>query len=135
MMRIWGRIQVGIDEQNLPIYETYPNSPSYVWRRRKTDANGENGGVYVTNLVQVLKLNRNESPFYANYGIPGEQSVMSQIFPDFYVAQTQAQFSAFFASLLVARLPTPPPPALDTPVYVINATLKSGSILKTVVPI
>jgi hypothetical protein len=42
-----------------------------------TDANGYNDAVYLTTLSQVLKLNLGESPFYANYGIPQYQSVLT----------------------------------------------------------
>ena len=75
------------------------------WVTVETDANGFNTNVYQTALAQVIKGNRGESPFYANYGIPAQQSVISQIFPDFYMNQTQAQFAQFFASLTLMKQP------------------------------
>jgi hypothetical protein len=75
------------------------------WRVVTTDQNGYNDAVYVTTLAQVLYLSPGESPFYANYGIPAVASVLTQVFPDFYVSRTQSQFAGFFASLTVQRLP------------------------------
>jgi len=75
------------------------------WVQVNTDSNGFNDLVYITTLAQVLYLSPGESPFYANYGIPAVASVLTQVFPDFYVARTRGQFAQFFASLTVARLP------------------------------
>jgi hypothetical protein len=68
-----------------------------------TDANGFSDSVYLTSLAQVLKLNLGESPFFSNYGIPAHPSVVTQIFPDFFMARTQQQFAPYFASLIVAK--------------------------------
>lgn len=76
------------------------------WRVVNTDANGFNDLVYITTLAQVLYLSPGESPFYANYGIPAVTSVLTQVFPDFYVARTREQFAQFFASLIVSQRPT-----------------------------
>src|SRR5690242_18433303 len=101
-MRIYGRI-------------TNPDG-SKAWVKVSTDANGSSDMVYLTNLAQVLLLNLGESPFYANYGIPAHPSVVSQVFPDFYVAYTQQKFAQYFASLLVSKQPLP------DPTYTINVT-------------
>jgi hypothetical protein len=80
-----------------------------VWVEVDTDASGDSTAVYLTTLCQVLQLNLNESPFYANYGIPAHPAVIQQIFPDYFIWQTQRQFSPYFASLIVAKsmlLPT-----------------------------
>ena len=74
---------------------------SKTWTVVHTDENGMDDAVYITTLCQALKLNLNESPFYANYGIPAQQSVITQVFPNFYALATQAQFAQFFSSLLV----------------------------------
>ena len=76
--------------------------------------------VWLTTLAQCLKLNLNESPFFANYGIPAKPSVVQQIFPDYYVTSTQQQFAQFFASLIVTKIPS------STPTYKINVTLNNG---------
>ena len=107
-MRTYGRIPV------------VPGGPPVKWVMVETDANGMNDGVWLTTLIQVLKLNLNESPFYANYGIPAKQSVMQQIAPDFYVYLTQYQFSPYFANLIVSRQPG------STPTYTVNVTTNQG---------
>lgn len=114
-MRIWGRV--------------YAEDGTYTWQAVETTPEGNNDYVYITNLIQVLRLNRNESPFFANYGIPGQLSVVQQIFPDIYVYETQAQFTPFFASLLVAKIPDP-----VTPRYRINATTDQGVQMNLEIP-
>ena len=76
---------------------------SLTWVEVQTDANGHDDYVWLTTLIQCLKLNIGESPFYASYGIPARQSVLQQIFPDFYVTQAQIQFSPYFSSLVVSK--------------------------------
>lgn len=97
-MRTWGRINGGVD------------GVGGTWVKVETDAGGFNDQVYYTTLCQVLKLGLNESPFFANYGIPAQQSVATQVFPDWYAMQTQTQFSAYFASLVITRIPGTNPP-------------------------
>lgn len=113
-MRSWGR--------------TYNEDGTYQWVAVTTDANGFNDQVYLTTLVQVLKLNLNESPFYGNYGIPQIQTVITQVFPDYYAMVTQMQFAPFFASLAITRIPSSNPP-----VYNVNAVTHSGAILQTTI--
>ena len=96
---------------------------SKTWVKVESDPlTGSNSWVYVTTLCQALLLNLGESPFYADYGLPAEQSVIQQIAPDFYVSRTQQRFAQFFASLIVAK-----DPAADHPTYNINATLFEGT--------
>lgn len=97
---------------------------SKTWVVVQTDANGYNDNVWVTTLAQCLKLNLGESPFYANYGIPQYQTVVTQVFPDFYVAQTQTQFAPHFASLTIVRVQGSFPP-----VYKANIVCNNGAIL------
>lgn len=111
-------------------YGRLPNQDgTYRWVIVTTDANGYDDAVWLTTLAQCLKLNLNESPFYADHGIPAQPSVVQQIFPDFYVARTQTQFAAYFASLIVAKLDSP------TPTYRVNATTHSGSKVVTDIPV
>ena len=107
----------------------YAEDGSYTWVEVSTDANGFDDMVMLTTLVQVLKLNLGESPFYANFGIPAKPSIVQQVFPDFYVAMTQQQFSNAFASLIIARENDP------TPTYRINMTTHQGVKLNAEVPI
>lgn len=99
------------------------------WTEVTTDQNGQNDLVYFTTLCQVLLLNLNESPFYANYGIPAHESVITQVFPDYYMAYTQQQFSQYFASLIVSKLP------VATPTYNVNVTTHAGVKLNANIPI
>jgi hypothetical protein len=99
------------------------------WVVVQTDAAGLNDDVFITTLIQCLKLNLGESPFYAQYGIPAHPSVVQQVFPDFYVAQTQQQFAPYFASLLIAKRASP------TPTYDISLTTHAGVKLSASVPV
>ncbi len=99
------------------------------WVEVSTDANGFNDQVYLTALAQALKLNLGESPFYANYGIPAQQTLVTQVFPDYYVMMTQSQFSPLFASLVISRAQGSNPP-----VYNVTAVTNSGSTLDTTIP-
>ena len=85
-----------------------------------TDPNGQNDQIYLTTMIQVLKLNLGESPFYANYGIPAQQDVVQQIFPDYYVSLVQQQFAQYFASLQIMRTSTTPP------TYLVNLITHNG---------
>ena len=49
------------------------------WTEVTTDANGFNDMVMLTTLCQVVKLNINESPFFADWGLPAHQSIMQQV--------------------------------------------------------
>jgi len=97
---------------------------SLSWVVVTTDANGYNDNVYLTNLAHVLKLNLNESPFFANYGIPQYQTVITQVFPDYYAMITQMQFAPYFASLTITRRPTSNPP-----IYDVTAVTHGGAII------
>jgi hypothetical protein len=88
-MRTYGRITNG--------------SGSRTWVEVDTAPDGSNDMVFVTTLCQVLALNLNESPFYATYGIPQVQTILQQIYPDYYVALTQQRFASQFAALQISR--------------------------------
>ena len=109
-MRTWGR--------------TYDALGNATWVEVTTDANGWNDNVYLTTLAQVLKLNLNEDPFYANYGIPQQQTIVTQVIPDYYVMMTQIQFAPYFAALTITRNQGSFPP-----VYTVRAVTHSGAIL------
>ena len=99
------------------------------WVVVETDANGFNDEVWLTTLIQCLLLNLGESPFYANYGIPAQQSLITQVMPDYYVLQTQSQFAPYFASLQVAKLDA------ANPTYQINVITNAGAKVNEEVPI
>ena len=93
-----------------------------------TDANGFNDAIYLTTLCQVLLLNLNESPFYANFGLPAVPDVLQQVQPDFYMTRTQQQFAPHFASLILTKLGS------DPPSYRINVVQHNGSVAVVEVP-
>lgn len=113
-MRTWGRIIVNGRKQ---------------WVEVSTDANGSNDLVYVTALCQTLKLNLNESPFYATYGIPAHQSVQQQVSPDYYVALTQRAYAPYFANLTIRRTSSYPP------TYAVTVLTHQGVVINRTVTI
>lgn len=126
-MRAWGRVRDPDTGAFIPDPVT-----GMLWRMVETDPiTGDNSAVYLTNLCQVFLLNLNESPFYANYGLPAQQTIMTQVNPNFYVARTQSQFSQFFAALLVSN---PPANANEAPVYKISVTTFNGARIIVNVP-
>ena len=115
-MRTWGR--------------TYDELGNPTWREVTTDANGDNDAVYLTTMIQVLKLNLGESPFFSNYGIPAQQTIMTQIFPDYYAAQVQQQFAPFFLKCVITRVPN-----TVAPVYNVAVTTNSGAQIAAQIPV
>ena len=100
------------------------------WHVIQTDSAGNNEYVYATALVQVLKLNLGESPFYANYGIPAKQSVIQQIAPDYYIAFIQMQYSKYFANLQITKVAATFPPK---PTYNVSALMTNGTKFQVVI--
>lgn len=98
------------------------------WQVVQTDENGNDDLVWITTMIQCLKLNLGESPFFSQYGIPAKQSVIQQVWPDYNVAVTQRQFSGYFASLIIAKQPG------RIPTYRINATTKQGAVISATIP-
>lgn len=96
-----------------------PDVPPY-WTVVETDPSGFNDAVYITTLAQVLQLNLNESPFYADWGIPQQQTITTQVFPDLYMQITQQRFSQYFASLIITN------EQLPEPTYKVNVITNRG---------
>ena len=109
---------------------TYDANGNPTWQQVNTDANGNNDLVWVTTLCQVLLLNLQESPFYASYGLPAQQSVIQQVFPDYYVAVTQQIFAPYFASLLITKQT-----GTATPTYNVSVTTHQGVKINATVAI
>ncbi len=114
-MRTYGRV-----------YDLY-GKPT--WKVITTASDGANDYVWFTTLVQCLRLNLGESPFWANYGIPAHPSIVQQIYPDYYVNLTQQQFAPYFASLLVAKVPD-----VGKPFYRVNAMTNQGVKVAAEIP-
>lgn len=106
-MRTYGRV-----------YDSLGNP---TWVEVNAEANGNFEYGYITTLIQVLKLEQGESPFFSNYGIPAQRAVIQQVFPDFYVTLTQQQFAPFFASLQVTKENS------TTPTYGVNIITTQGT--------
>lgn len=100
---------------------TYGRNSEGKWVLVETDDLGFNDSIYLTTLVQNLKLSPQESPFFANHGIPAASSVIQQILPTYYVNRLQTQFSQYFSSLQIAMISD------DPPVYNISAITNAGS--------
>ena len=123
-MRLWGRIPVtaGGDAEQLTA-----GAPSR-WVAVTEDATGHFDYIALTALVQCLKLNLGESPFWGNYGIPAKSSVLQQLPPDYNVALTQAFFAPYFASLIVSKDAT-----RIEPTYQVNVVRTAGSTMQMTV--
>jgi hypothetical protein len=97
------------------------------WVEVQSDLNDNPDSVYLTALIQTLKLNWGESPFFGDWGIAAHQSVMEQIFPDYYVLLTQKRYAPYFMTLGIVKQPLP------TPTYSVTVQFKSGSVVSTTV--
>ena len=143
-MRVYGRIFVpappsGIERSEDLVAATPTTPGNYRWVVLETAPNGSNDYCYVTALIQCLRLNLGESPFYARYGVPAAVAVHLQLQPDFYINYIQKFYARFFASLIIAKRPqrptnasfAPGARAFTTPVYDISIVRKDGSIYNT----
>jgi hypothetical protein len=88
----------------------------------------ETSYIWLATLAQTLRLNQGESPFYANYGIPAQNSVYTQIPPDLAVNRTQTQYAPFFANLTVVKQQN-----TLNPTYNISAVFQNGTIISSTV--
>lgn len=116
-MRTWGRV---------PVSDANPSG----WIEVTTDDMGSNDYVWITTLCQCLLLILGEDPFFGNYGIPAQQSVIQQIAPDYDVVKTQQQFAPYFASLIITNI-TPKQQRgqstqTPTPTYLVNVVTNVG---------
>ncbi len=107
-MRTWGRVA---DEHG-----------NKKWVLVEQDDSGDFSYGWLTTLIQTLKLGLGESPFYAQYGIPAQQSIVQQIYPDYYVNMTQQQFSGYFASLAISKVS-----GAQNPTYRIDVVFFNGA--------
>lgn len=124
-MRTYGRIGV-TDARGIPIIDPTTGAQQLQWVEVDTAANGTNDLLMVTAMCQTMLLNYGESPIFANWGIPAQQSVLQQIYPDLYMAIIQQQYAQQFASLTIKRAF-----AADgfTPVYDVVVITHQGVLL------
>lgn len=106
MTRVWGRI--------------HNSDGSRTWQAFETDDNGYDDAPNLIWLQNVLLLNLNESPFYADWGIPIQQTLATSVFPDYYTAKIQQRFTAYFASVVVTRIYS------SDISYSVNVTTRTG---------
>jgi len=101
------------------------------WVQVSTDANGMNSMIMVTTLIQNLKGILGESPFWAAYGLPSIQAVISQIYPDYNIQMIQQQFMQYFSYLIISRNPIGRQEADGSvsPIYNVAITLLDGTEL------
>lgn len=125
-MRTYGRVYGPPDAQG--------NQTPGPWQVVTTDTGGDNTLVYLTTLLQCLRLNLGEAPFYSQYGIPARTSILQQIAPDYNASLTQKQFAQYFASLAISRA-SPPAGVLPlTPTYDVSVTALNGASLPAQIP-
>lgn len=134
-VRTYGRIPLLDPITNVQVIDPETNAPAVKWVEVDTTPDGFDDYVYVTTMIQVMKLNLGESPFYGNFGIPAKASVVQQIAPDFYAMRIQQQFATHFANLTIARAPAPVGYSIDTPTYQVAVTTNQGFKLSATVPI
>jgi hypothetical protein len=123
-LRTYGRVVVN------PLYPDVTR-----WVKVTTDEDGYDDMVWLTTLIQVIRLNLGESPFFANYGIPAHPSVVTQLAPDYYMNFTQQQFSNHFLSLIISRQEDAPDESgIPSPYYLVNVITNYGAVLREKVP-
>ena len=114
----------------------YNSNGTYTWVEVQTDANGLNDYVYATALIQELKLNLGESPFWGTRGIPAKQSVLLQIAPDYYTFLVQKNYAKYFLSLIISRnSAATTSQGYPLPTYQVNITTHNGVQLELNVPV
>ena len=75
-------------------------------------------------MLAALKAEPREMPFFANYGVEAQDSVMSRTMPDYWMIRTQEQFAKNFKSLSIVR-----DPAVEFG-YVVAVTLSNKEVIK-----
>jgi hypothetical protein len=127
----------GYQQKGMRTYgRVYSDPQTYTWQEVQTDQSGSNDYVYLTGLIQELKLNLGESPFWANRGIPAGPSVVQQIAPDFYVMQMQQRYAPYFLNITIVKVPGgTDSEGSPAPTYRINVTMHYNQQLEAVVPV
>lgn len=113
-MRTWGRIEDVNGEKK--------------WVAVESDADGDFSYGWLTTLIQTLKLGLGESPFYAQYGLPAQQCIVTQVYPDYYVQILQQQFAGYFSSLRISRADGTVKATYEVQVVFLNGVSYQGEI-------
>jgi hypothetical protein len=137
MMRVWGRVAMPV-QQGLILggpgvlggpAVAGPSTLALKWVDVTTDSNGNNDYVYITALIQCLKLSIGESPFWSDWGIPAKRSIVQQVFPDYYVTLMQQRYAKYFASLQITKVNS------ATPTYNIYIITNQGVVVNQDIPV
>lgn len=127
---------------------TYSADGTPSWVQVSQDQNGFSDYVYIAAMIQCVKLNLGESPFWGNYGLPAHQAVEQQLPPDYNMQFIAQFFMQFFASVIVTR--TPPSfsanvapentgpygkvvPGFPLPKYFIQILRRNGSLFEALI--
>ena len=103
-------------------YGRIPKNGGLAWVEVNSNDTASDDYVWITTVIQNCKLILGESPYFANYGIPSEQAIIQQLFPDYYVTQIQQRYAQYFASLIISNVP-----GEVNPTYLVNIITKAGS--------
>ena len=114
---------------------TYDELGNPTWVKVQTTPEGLNDYVYVTALIQELKLNLNESPFWGNRGIPAKPSLVQQVAPDYNTMLMQQRYAPHFLSLIIVHVPDTIVKGRYTPTYRINIVTNYGVPIEVQVPV
>jgi len=109
--------------------KTWGRNSAGAWVEVTEDASGFQDMIWVTSLCQALKLTPGESPFYSNIGIPAQQSVVTQVMPDFYIAQLQSQYAQYFTSLTISKVQGATTDNPVSPSYNIKIVTHRGAVI------
>ena len=90
------------------------------WVTIDTQQGATDDQVYVLWLIQSLKLNTLESPYWPSSGVPMWQAMQNTFYPDSSIADIQAAFSQYFTYLSITRTSAP------DPTYSVLVVTKSG---------
>ena len=137
-MRLYGRVPDPFPPSGVE-YTSLLEYGNYKWVVVETDCVGDDSYVHIAALIQCLRLNLQESPFFAQFGIPAQISVLMQSQPDYYVNFIRQFFAQFFASLIISKRPQVPTTdnfviggeSYQTPIYDISVIRKNGSRYQT----
>lgn len=120
-MRIWGRLPPDpvTGKRKWVVVESDKDTGDFSYGR-------------VTELAQTLLLNLNECPMAGDYGIPAQDSIISQSYPDYYVRLTESRFAQYFTSLVITRRldgddGAPATSSSGRPVYLVDIVLLDGT--------
>ncbi|MCZ6084612.1 hypothetical protein O5175_04555 [Escherichia coli] len=110
-MRTWGRVTDANGNKK--------------WVAVESDSNGDSLLRLADDAHSDVKAGLGESPFYANYGIPAQQCIVQQIYPDYYVSMVQQQFAGYFASLAISKID-----GAENPTYNIDVVFLMGPVIR-----